>query len=60
MVRIPRLGEYVGTDYEPQELLTTAEEVLKFAEVSSKLRVAHIAGEYPTNASAAGQLISLA
>jgi hypothetical protein len=24
------------------------------------LRVAHIAGEYPTNASAAGQLISLA
>jgi hypothetical protein len=50
----------VGTDYKPQELLITTKEVLKFAEVSSKLRVAYMAGEYPTNASAAGQLISLA
>jgi hypothetical protein len=41
-------------------LLITAKEVLKFAEVSSKLSVAYIAGKYSTNASAAGQLISLA
>jgi hypothetical protein len=41
-------------------LLIIAKEVLKFAEVFSKLSVAYIAGEYPTNISAAGQLISLA
>jgi hypothetical protein len=44
----------VGTNYKLYKLLITTKEVLKFAEVSSKLSVAYIAGEYPTSASAVG------
>ena len=60
MVRISRLRKYIGTNHAPYELLTTAEEVLKFAAELIKPSVDHMAGEYAVSASAAGQLISSA